>query len=305
MTVPRTQSDSYTIPTIDLGQQKHRQVIVERKPGQYLGHPNTVLMRDEKTIFCTYPLGHGAPAAVLKKSTDGGLTWSERLAVPENWATATNCPTIHRLTDPADKERLFVFTDRFTMRQAYSEDGGTTWTPLEPNGLHCVVPPITVIPIKGNRLLAIYERGKNDRNVPPYVLWQSISHDGGLTWQPETKVAGFPGGQGPSEPFVIRSPNGKQLLVLARENSPDYNALMLVSNNEAETWSTPVELPASLSGDRHNGRYAPDGRLIVCFRDKAKVSPTKGDFVAWVGTYDDIVNLREGHSTGCACWRVQ
>ena len=23
-------------------------------------------------------------------------------------------------------------------------------------------------------------------------------------------------------------------------------------------------------------------------------SPTKGDFVAWVGTYDDIVNLREG-----------
>ena len=292
--VPRTQSDAYTIPTIDLAQQKFRQVIVERTPGQYLGHPTTVLMGDGKTIYCTYPLGHGGPSAVLKKSTDGGLTWSERLPVPDNWASATNAPCIHRLTDPAGKERLFVFTDVSTMRQAYSEDGGKTWTPLEPNGLHCIVPPITVLPIEGNRLLAMYERGKDDRDGPPYVLWQAVSTDGGLTWEKETKVAGFGGGQGPCEPFVIRSPDGKQLLVLAREESPQYNSLTLVSNDEARTWSTPVELPASLTGDRHMGRYAPDGRLVVCFRDRTHVSPTKGDFVAWIGTYDDIVNLREG-----------
>jgi hypothetical protein len=67
---------------------------------------------------------------------------------------------------------------------------------LEPNGLHCVVPPITVLPVEGNRLLAVYERGKGDRDRPPYVLWQSISCDGGLTWQPETKIGGFGGGQG-------------------------------------------------------------------------------------------------------------
>ena len=78
----RTQPDGYTIATIDLSHQKHRQVIVERTPGQYLGHPTTVLLEDGKTIYVTYPLGHGGPAAVLKKSTDGGLTWSERLPVP-------------------------------------------------------------------------------------------------------------------------------------------------------------------------------------------------------------------------------
>ena len=292
--VPRTQSDAYTIPTIDLSHQKHRQVIVERTPGQYLGHPTTVMMGDGKTIFCTYPLGHGRPGAVLKKSTDGGLTWSERLPVPDNWAGATNAPCIHRLTDPAGHQRLFVFTDVSAMRQAHSEDGGKTWTPLEPNGLHCVVPPITIRPIENNRLLVMYERGKDDRDCPPYVLWQAISSDGGLTWQNETKVGAFGGGQGPCEPFVIRSPDGKQLLILAREESPEYNSLMLVSNDEAKTWSTPVELPASLTGDRHSGRYAPDGRLVVCFRDTTHVSPTKGDFVAWVGKYDDVVNLREG-----------
>lgn len=77
------------IPTIDISAEKDRQVIVERIPGQYLGHPTTVLMGDGRTIFVTYPLGHGGPAAVLKKSMDGGLTWSERLPVPDNWKTAT------------------------------------------------------------------------------------------------------------------------------------------------------------------------------------------------------------------------
>lgn len=41
-------------------------------------------------------------------------------------------------------------------------------------------------------------------------------------------------------------------------------------------------------------RYAADGRLVVVMRDTAAGSPTKGHFVAWVGTYDDIGQGREG-----------
>ena len=108
------------IPIIDLSGEKWRQFIVERIPGQYLGHPTTVLLRDKRTILATYPLGHGRPSAVLKKSADGGKTWSERLPVPANWKTATNAPCIHRLTGPDGVERLFVFVDWGTMRQSVS-----------------------------------------------------------------------------------------------------------------------------------------------------------------------------------------
>jgi hypothetical protein len=84
------------------------------------------------------------------------------------------------------------------------------------------------------------------------------------------------------------------MAVLLRENSRRRNSFVIFSNDEGETWSKPRELPASLTGDRHTGRYTPDGRLFISFRDTTHVSPTKGDWVAWVGTYDDIVNGKEG-----------
>jgi hypothetical protein len=34
--------------------------------------------------------------------------------------------------------------------------------------------------------------------------------------------------------------------------------------------------------------------LIISFRDTARESPTQGDWVAWVGTYQDIVEGKEG-----------
>ncbi|MHC4489870.1 MAG: sialidase family protein, partial [Planctomycetota bacterium] len=63
---------------------------------------------------------------------------------------------------------------------------------------------------------------------------------------------------------------------------------------EGKTWSKPKQVPGALTGDRHVARYGPDGRLVIVFRDMTHVSPTKGDFVAWVGTYDDIVKGRQG-----------
>jgi hypothetical protein len=71
----------------------------------------------------------------------------------------------------------------------------------------------------------------------------------------------------------------------------------MFSDDDGATWSTPRELPASLCGDRHVGRYAPDGRLFISFRDappKGMTSPTDGDWVAWVGAYQDLVNGKEG-----------
>ena len=82
--------------------------------------------------------------------------------------------------------------------------------------------------------------------------------------------------------------------MLLRENSRHHNGFVIFSDDEGATWSAPRELPASLTGDRHTGVHTPDGRLFISFRDTTRESPTKGDWVAWVGTYEDIVAGREG-----------
>ncbi len=84
------------------------------------------------------------------------------------------------------------------------------------------------------------------------------------------------------------------MALLLRENSRTRNSWVIVSDDEGETWSAPRELPAALTGDRHVARYAPDGRLFITFRDMAHDSETRGDWVGWVGRYEDIVSGGEG-----------
>lgn len=120
--------------TIDLNDDTARQVVVDREPGQYLGHPSTVLLEDGKTILCVYPKGHGRGAIVYKRSTDGGLTWSDRLPTPENWATSKEVPTIHRVVGPDGTKRLIMWSGLYPARLAVSEDDGQSWSPLKPVG---------------------------------------------------------------------------------------------------------------------------------------------------------------------------
>jgi hypothetical protein len=58
--------------------------------------------------------------------------------------------------------------------------------------------------------------------------------------------------------------------------------------------SAPKRLPPGLVADRHMPCYSPDGRLVVCMRDRTKAFGTFGHFVAWVGRYEDIVSGRDG-----------
>jgi len=280
----------FTIPSIDLSGETDRHVIVAQgTAADYKGHPTTLLMPDGKTMFCVYPLGHGGPSAVLRRSDDGGLTWSEPLDVPGNWKQSNNCPALYRFVGPDGVERLFVFEGNGKMRQAVSEDGGKTWSAMEENGLETTMPFTAIIQLKNGRLMG----GWNWRRS----TWISFSDDGGLTWGPQRPIAEetdeFPGAW-PCEPAFVRSPDSKQIACLMRENSRRYQSMATFSEDEGETWTEMKELSRPLTGDRHQPRYAEDGRLVIPFRDTAPASPTKNHFVAWIGTYDDIVQGRAG-----------
>jgi hypothetical protein len=296
------QPAGYTIPTIDLASETARQVIVDREPGQYLGHVTTVLLEDGKTILTVYPKGHGRGAIVYKRSADGGLTWSERLPVPESWATSKEVPTIHRVVDAAGKKRLIVWSGGYPVRLAVSEDDGAKWSELKPAGDWGGIVTmgfVAALKTPGHYLAMFHDDGRfisadvKPEKPPIFTLYKTFSKDGGLTWSQPAAV--YQSSEvNLCEPGVVRSPDGKQLAVLLRENARRKNSHIIFSDDEGQTWTEPRELPAALTGDRHTAKYAPDGRLFITFRDTTRESPTKGDWVAWVGKYEDLVAGREG-----------
>ena len=299
----KQQSKGYTIPTIDLSKQTHRQIVIDREKGQYLGHPTTVLLEDNKTMLIVYPKGHGRGGIVYKRSMDGGLTWSDRLPTPKDWETSREVPTIHRVIDANGTKRLIMWSGLYPARLAVSENDGQSWSELKSAGdwggivvMGCLEPVKTG---KGHYMAMFHDDGRfftsQTKQEKPVVftLFKTFSRDGGLTWShPEAILARSDVHL--CEPGIIRSPDGRQLCVLLRENSRRRNSYVIFSNDEGKTWTKPRELPASLTGDRHTGRYTKDGRLFISFRDRTRKSLTSGDWVAWVGTYEDIAKGREG-----------
>jgi hypothetical protein len=291
----------YSVPLIDLAHETHRQTVVDREPGQYLGHPTTVLLEDNRTILTVYPKGHGRGAIVYKRSSDGGKTWSERLGTPDSWASSKEVPTLYRVIDKQGVNRLVMFSGLYPIRMAVSEDDGATWSELAPIGeFGGIVAMSDLVRTKNGDYMAMFhDDGRFIRQPAPqpdgghFIVYKTLSRDGGLTWSDPEVVTQHPSAH-LCEPGIIRSPDGNQLAVLFRENSRKHNGFVIFSDDEGETWTLPRELPGALTGDRHQAVYAPDGRLFISFRDTTRESPTRGDWVAWVGTYQDVVQGNEG-----------
>ena len=284
----------FRIPVVDLDYRHDLQIVVDKEEGVYLGHPSTVLLEDGKTILIVYPKGHGKGEIVYKRSRDGGKTWSHRLPVPENWSTSKEVPTIHRVINSAGVKRLIMWSGLYPARLAVSEDDGLTWSPLKKVGdWGGIVVMGSVVALKqpGHYLAMFHDDGrffiKDGKSNGVFTLYQTISTDGGLSW---SSPEGFYSNSGVHlcEPGIIRSPDGKQLAALLRENSRRKNSHIIFSNDEGKSWSDPRELPIELTGDRHTGKYTHDGKLFISFRDMANNSPTQGDWVAWVGNYEDL-----------------
>lgn len=295
----------FPVKALDLAQDSKRQVQVDREAGQYLGHPTTVLLEDGKTMLCVYPKGHGKGGIVYKRSNDGGLTWSDRLPTPENWSTSKEVPTLHRVVDASGKKRIIMWSGLYPARLAVTEDDGQNWSELKPAGDWggIVVMGFTE-PLKkpGHYMAMFHDDGRyfstaNTHKKPPlFTLFKVFSTDGGLTWgKPEAVYESDD--LNLCEPGFIRSPDGKEIAVLLRENARKQNAHIIFSRDEGLTWTAPRPLPDSLNGDRHTGKYTADGRLFISFRSvapKGKTTPFQGDWVAWVGRYEDLAEGKPG-----------
>ncbi|MDE0960798.1 MAG: sialidase family protein, partial [Planctomycetota bacterium] len=213
----------YTIPIVDLTDDHQGLTTVDRQSGQYLGHPTAVLLEDDKTILCVYPKGHGRGPIVYKKSIDGGKTWSERLPTPENWATSKEVPTIHRVVDGDGKKRLIVWSGLYPARLAVSEDDGHSWSPLKDAGQWggIVVMGALARLSDGRYASWFHDDGRffrSKRGPSRFDVYQTISDDGGLTWSEPVSIAHRPDVH-LCEPGFIRSPDGKTIALLMRENS--------------------------------------------------------------------------------------
>ena len=283
------------LPLVDLSGETARHVVIAAGTEEtYQGHPTTLLMPDQKTIFTVWCINHGGAAGPMAKSGDGGLTWT-RLdeTLPPGYATHQNCPSIYRLVDPAGKARIWVWSAALgkrggpVMPSIISEDEGATWREMPPLGFPCVMTFSSIVPLKDGRYLGLYHKGPEGADKPPLGVFQTITADGGFTWS-EPEVVASVKDKNPCEPFVFRSPDGKELCCLLRENTHKGRSLMMFSSDEGVTWSTPVDTPWGLSGDRHIGVRLEDGRWVFAFRDMAPGSPSRGHFVAWVGAYEDI-----------------
>ncbi|MCG8586722.1 MAG: glycoside hydrolase, partial [Pirellulales bacterium] len=156
--IPNPVQGAEDLPVVDLSGDSDRHVIIAAGTNDvYQGHPTTVLMPDNKTMYCVWTFGHGGSCGPMARSIDGGKTW-KRIddTLPKSWRRTSNCPTIYRLKDAAGKERLFVFAGRGpdgTMHQSVSEDGGKTWSEMRSNGLSAVMPFCQIVPIDGGKRL--------------------------------------------------------------------------------------------------------------------------------------------------------
>jgi hypothetical protein len=307
-----------SIPLLELKQAPSVYTVVDRQPQQYLGHPTTVLFADGKTLLAAYPIGHGRGKLIFSRSRDAGDSW-QRLKTED--MSVSEVPTLFKLPLPIDgqptgtapQERVLLVTcvpKTGVLEWMWSDDQGQTWSPRKHWQLEgtrgIIVALASAWPIGESKWRGVFHDFNYDNWTVDFELAADERAQGGFDCRfsnlRRIEYASSSGlnrarAAGLCEAGVVSSPDGQQLALLFRPQHKKTNSMIAFSNDQGACWSDPQELSGSLSGERHTAKYAPDGRLVVCYRDFSplnKLNPSHGDWVAWVGTWDDLVEGGEG-----------
>ncbi len=287
----------------------------------YLAHPDAVLLRDG-TILVLYPVGHGKGAIQSRVSSDGGKTWSANpYPTPKSWENSRETPTVYRLDFCDGSTKLVeISANPYWWDQpeiaspggwnaSLSCDEGKTWSefrlfhPIAEGGTRTVVAMASLTRLKENgafvdKWMGFYHEQDTFVNCKSILSFEN----GEMCWsKPEPYFAAYRDAERRAEMCeveVIRSDGGTGdvLCLISRSDAKNEKSFLSFSYDEGKTWTPPRHVPDSLNGERHKADWLPDGRLFITFRS---IMLREGGFdsegwCAWVGTFDDLVNGREG-----------
>ncbi len=297
----------------------------------YLGHPDSVLLKNGD-ILTFYPEGHGKGRVLSKRSTDGGRTYLDGDGVknpPDSWKLSKETPTVYRLSfcehDWNDKLILICgnpkWWDEKTSTGGFncsvSDDEGENFSEFEIFFKGEIYPIVAMSSLtqlkKDGKFIDKWMGLFHDKNFVNYKTFLTFDGNGKVHWTtPVPYFSAYREIEKKSqmcEVECVRSDggNGNELMLITRSNSKRMNSLLSFSTDEGETWSQPVFAPSAINGERHKADYLPDGRLFITFRSierdrrknfKYSEKKLRGwyseGWIAWVGSYDDIKNGREG-----------
>ncbi len=297
----------------------------------YLGHPDSILFNDGR-IMTVYPSGHGKGAIRGKISTDGGVTYPFDIDnQPKSWETSRETPTVYRLEfSDGTPDKIILFSGNPDWHDGKGSIGGFNFSISDDEGKNWSEFEICFSKKQGYKLIPIVAMASLTRlkeNGEFVDKWMAFFHDskfinyktilsfkdGKAVWSdPEpyfSEHRAIEKKANMCEVEVVRSDCGKgdTLCLIARSNNKNYNSLLSFSKDEGKTWSKPVFAPSALNGERHKADYTPDGRLFITFRsierDREKVKRNyevknrswySEGWIAWVGTFDDLLNGTEG-----------
>lgn len=296
----------------------------------YTGHPDSILLKNGD-ILSVYPSGHGKGAIRSKISHDKGLTFDDSLKnMPESWKNSRETPTVYRLEFKDGSEKILLVCGNPDWHDgvgtiggfncSLSDDEGESWSELQSFYTKAEGYDYTTI-------VALASLTRLKENGEFVDKWMGLFHDpdfynyktilsfenGKMTWsKPEKYLSEYHDIELEAnicEVECVRSDGGKgdELCLITRCNTKKYNTLLIFSQDEGKTWNKPIIAPSALNGERHKADYSPDGRLFIDFRSierdydrLCKYDPESErnwfseGWVAWVGTFDDLKNGREG-----------
>ncbi len=144
----------------------------------------------------------------VSRSTDRGRTWKVLCKeIPVKPSDATPPTLFHEPHVAELADGTLIAMARFHgqagggtrgapghgyMRQSFSKDGGTTWSPFEPSPLLGLPPHFLTLP--DGKLICTYGRrvSASDRWNPAHGIYACISDDGGKTWDVANEIQLLP-----------------------------------------------------------------------------------------------------------------